>query len=97
MQPSLGLGQQADLPQDLLDLLATLPTNSDREGIAALVTKHFFPTTRRTVEGWRLSWRYPNGKAIAPTREALEYAYRKMRAASVPIGSSRRRSTAEAL
>jgi hypothetical protein len=67
-----------DLPQYLLDLLATLPTNSDREGIAELTRKNFFPTTRRTVEGWPLSWRYPNGKAIAPTREAVEYAYRKL-------------------
>jgi hypothetical protein len=67
-----------DLPQHLLDLLATLPTNSDREGIAKLTTENFFPTTRRTVEGWPLSWRYPNGRAIAPTREALEYAYRKL-------------------
>jgi hypothetical protein len=78
-----------DLPPELTDLLADLPVNVDRKTGARLVTKHFFPTSDRTLERWPLPWQRVNGRAITPTIALLALAYAKLAAAPVVMGGQR--------
>jgi hypothetical protein len=78
-----------ELPQDLLDLLPTLPATIDRKAGAQLVTDRVFPTSAKTVKAWPLPWQYPNGRAIAPPASYLAYACRKARRAPNGIGLGR--------
>jgi len=82
--------ENIELPQDLLDLLPTLPAKVDRKAGAKLVTDHVFPTSAKTVKAWPLPWQYPNGRAIAPPASYLAYAYRKARRAPTGIYLGRR-------
>jgi hypothetical protein len=70
-----------DLPQHLLDVASKEPATIDRPSGAALIRKHMFPVSDRTVGGWPLPWEYPNGRAVAPPATYLAYAYRKSREA----------------
>ena len=53
--------EAAELPDELLEVAQKLPAKIDRRTGAALVSKHIFPTSWRTVGGWNLDWEYPNG------------------------------------
>ena len=79
--------QQIELPQWLLDVVDAMPDNIDRKDGAALVTKHVFPTSPKTVKSWPLPWSCPNGRAIAPPAMYLAYALLKARRAAT--GNSR--------
>jgi hypothetical protein len=57
-----------DLPSELTDLLADLPTNVGKKTGAALIVRHFFPISHRTLERWPLRWRYVNGQVAAVWR-----------------------------
>jgi hypothetical protein len=71
-----------ELPQELADVADAQPAKIDRPDGAALVTKHVFPTTSKTVKSWPLPWECPNGRAIAPPAMYLAYALLKARKAS---------------
>jgi hypothetical protein len=71
-----------ELPQWALDVVEAMPDNIDRKDGAALVTKHVFPTSPKTVKSWPLPWECPNGRAIAPPATYLAYALIKARKAS---------------
>jgi len=70
------------LPQELLDVIDSMPAQIDRKAGAQLVTDHVFPTSPKTVKSWPLPWSCPNGKAIAPPATYLAYALLKARKAS---------------
>jgi hypothetical protein len=74
--------EEIELPQWLLDVIDTLPAKIDRKDGAALVTRHVFQTTPKTVKSWPLPWECPNGRAIAPPATYLAYALLKARKAS---------------
>ena len=86
----------AELPQDLIDLLPTLPVKIDRKAGAQLVTAHVFPTSAKTVKSWPLPWECPNGRAIAPPATYLAYAIRKARRASAGNGRAAPQTAAAA-
>jgi hypothetical protein len=71
--------------------LAELPVNTDREAGAELITRFFFPISKRSLERWPLSWRHVNGKAICPTAELLAEAQRRFDAAPTIRGGHRPR------
>lgn len=74
--------------------LATLPVRVDRRVGAVLVTRHFFPISRRTLEAWPLSWRRVNGRAVCETAELFAAARAKLDAAPT-IRGGRRAAPAE--
>jgi hypothetical protein len=69
--------------------LPALPRNVDRRAGAALVTRFFFPVSRRSLEAWPLTWRRVNGKAVVSTAELLALAEAKLQAAA-PVRGGRR-------
>jgi hypothetical protein len=71
-----------------------LPTRVDRRTGAALLTRHLFPVSHRTLEAWPLTWRLVNGKALVETAELFAFAQSKLDAAA-PIRGGRRASGAE--
>jgi hypothetical protein len=75
-----------ELPGYLIEILADQPQNVDRRAGADLVTRHFFPVSRRTLEAWPLPTQHVNGKAIVKTRALFEVAYAKISAAPVVMG-----------
>lgn len=77
------------LPPDLVQLLADLPNNVDRRTGAALVTKHLFPVSHRTLEAWPLPTRNVNGKAILATSTLFEHAFTMLQAAPIIVGGRR--------
>jgi hypothetical protein len=79
----------AELPPNLLELLAELPANVDRRVGADLITRYLFPISYRTLEAWPLPTRNVNGKAIVATTALFEHAYRLLQAAPVIIGGRR--------
>jgi hypothetical protein len=82
-----GLNASAtDLPPDLQELLAQQPVNVDRRTGAALITKHLFPVSHRSLETWPLPTRLVNGKAIVPTAKLFEIAFARLSAAPVVMG-----------
>jgi hypothetical protein len=76
----LRLGDTAPAPevrQPRIDtLLASLPTRVPRDAAAALVTRHFFRVSRRSLERWPVSVRLLNGRAHVETAELFEVAQR---------------------
>jgi hypothetical protein len=74
--------EEVELPQWLLDVVDAMPAWIDRRDGAALVTKHVFPTTVKTIKAWPLPWTCPNGRALAPPATYLAYALLKARKAS---------------
>jgi len=81
--------EAAKLPQQLLNLLAEQPANVDRRAGAALITRHFFPVSHRSLEAWGLPTQHVNGKAIVPTAKLFEIAFAKLSAAPVIMGGRR--------
>lgn len=57
---------------------ADLPRRADRRTGAALLTRHLFPVSPRTLERWPLTWRRVNGKAVCETAELFAVAQRKL-------------------
>ena len=55
-----------------------LPTRMDRRMAAAVISRHYFPISHRTLETWPIGWRVVNGKALAETQEILAFAARKL-------------------
>jgi hypothetical protein len=78
-----------NLPLDLKEVVADLPPNVDRRTGAALVTKHMFPVSHRSLEAWPLPTRHVNGRAVVPTDTLFEVAYAKFTAAPVVMGGRR--------
>jgi hypothetical protein len=74
--------EQIELPQWLVDVIEVLPAKIDRKDGAALVTRHVFQTSPKTVKSWPLPWECPNGRALAPPAMYLAYALLKARRAS---------------
>jgi hypothetical protein len=74
--------EEIELPKWLLDVIDAQPAKIDRKDGAALVTRHVFQTTPKTVKSWPLPWECPNGRAIAPPAMYLAYALLKARRAS---------------
>ena len=68
-----------ELPHELLEVVDAMPAKIDRKDGAALVTKHVFQTSPKTVRSWPLRWECPNGRAIAPPAMYLAYALLKAR------------------
>ena len=60
-----------------------LPARMDRRMAAAVISRHYFPISHRTLETWPIGWRIVNGKALAETNEILDFAARKL--ATAPI------------
>jgi hypothetical protein len=77
------------LPSYLLDVLADQPPNVGRKTGAALVTRHMFPVSHRSLEAWELPTQHVNGRAVIPTATLFEVAYRKLAAAPVVMGGRR--------
>ena len=50
--------------------LAAYPVRMDRRGLAAFITKEFFPVSPRSLEKWPLTWQHVNNKAVGLTAEA---------------------------
>jgi hypothetical protein len=71
-----------ELPDWLVDVIDAMPAKIDRKDGAALVTRHVFQTSPKTVKSWPLPWECPNGRAIAPPAMYLAYALLKARRAS---------------
>jgi hypothetical protein len=61
--------------------LLEMPARVDRATAAAVVTRHFFPISSRTLERWPLPTRIVNGKAVIETAELLAVAQSKLDAA----------------
>ena len=57
---------------------ADLPRRADRRTGAALVTRHLFPVSPRTLERWPLTWRRVNGKAVCDIAELFAVAERML-------------------
>ena len=74
--------EAVELPPELLEVADAMPAKIDRTDGAALVTKHVFQTTSKTVKSWPLPWECPNGRAIAPPAAYLAYALITARKAS---------------
>jgi hypothetical protein len=70
-------------------LLANLPTRVPRDAAAALVTRHFFRVSKRSLERWPVSVRRLNGRAHVETAELFDVA-QKMLDQAPPIRSGRR-------
>ena len=83
MKPSaISLKLATDLHSAVEDVdLSALPKYLDRRAGAALVSRHLFPVSPRTIEGWPLLTRRVNGKALNETRELLAVAKAKFDAA----------------
>ncbi len=58
-----------------------LPVRVDRQTGAALISRHHFPISPRTLERWPITWRRINGRALADTYELLTEAKRRVDAA----------------
>jgi hypothetical protein len=71
-----------------------VPHYCDRQDGAALVTRHFFKISARTLENWPVPTRRINGKAHYRTTELLAYARSVMEAAPEPRMSERRSKVA---
>ncbi len=69
--------------------LASLPVNVDRRRGAALVTRHLFPVSHRTLERWLLTGRVVNGRLVFPTAELFVHA-RALMDAAPPIRGGKR-------
>jgi hypothetical protein len=76
----------AALPPELKGMLASLPVNVDRRTGAALITKHLFPVSHRSLEAWPLPTRHVNGRAVVPTAKLFKIAFDKLNAAPVVMG-----------
>jgi hypothetical protein len=77
------------LPLDLQEIVAELPPNVDRRTGAALITRHMFPVSHRSLEAWPLPTRHVNGRAVIPTDVLFEVAYARFAAAPVVMGGRR--------
>lgn len=62
--------------------LENLPARMDRRTAAAVISRHFFPISHRTLETWPVRWRVVNGKALAETAEILTFAAQKLNGAT---------------
>lgn len=58
--------------------LAAYPVRMDRRGLAAFITREFFPVSPRSLERWPLTWQHVNNKAIGRTAEAAAVAASKL-------------------
>jgi hypothetical protein len=85
---------QPSLPPELLEVLANQPLNVDRKTGAALVTRHMYPVSHRSLEVWKLPTRRVNGRALIPTATLFEVAYAKFADAPIVMGGRRSTSTA---
>lgn len=75
-----------ELPQRLVDVLATAPAYSDRRSGARLVSHNIVPVSYRSLETWPLPWQHANGRAVTPTVALFAVAYGKLTAAPVVMG-----------
>ncbi|HEY1410720.1 MAG TPA: hypothetical protein VGF36_01200 [Rhodopila sp.] len=82
------------MPPELLEVLTNQPPNVDRKTGAALLTRHMYPVSHRSLEAWKLPTRRVNGRALIPTATLFEVAYAKFAAAPVVMGGRRTTSTA---
>jgi hypothetical protein len=80
MNPADPPDSEEELPEWVERELALAPYNSDKRGLAELITRLFAPTSYRTVEERPLTWRRHNGKATTPTRPAIVSEYRRWKA-----------------
>src|SRR5271155_1674615 len=85
---------QASSPDGLGPDLNALPVRVDRRLAAELVSRWFFPVSRRTLETWPLSLQRVNGKATILTSELVELARAKLDAAPIIRGGRRPKPTA---
>lgn len=69
--------------------LVAYPVRMDRRGLAAFITKEFFPVSPRSLEKWPLTWQHVNNKAIGRTAEAAAVAKAKLDEAT-PIRGGKR-------
>jgi hypothetical protein len=58
-----------------------LPVRVDRTTAAALLTRHFFPVSPRTLEAWDVPVRHVNGKALIDTADLFAAAQARLDAA----------------
>jgi hypothetical protein len=87
--PATLMSAAAILPPNLQEVLATAPANVDRRAGAALVTRHLFPVSHRSLEAWPLPTQHVNGKAIVSTAMLFEVAYAKLAGAPVVMGGKK--------
>jgi hypothetical protein len=85
---------QPGLPPELREILANQPPNVDRKTGAALLTRHMYPVSHRTLEAWKLPTRRVNGRALIPTATLFEVTYAKFADAPVVMGGRRTTSSA---
>lgn len=67
-----------------------LPKRVDRRTGAALVNKHFFPVSSRTIEAWPIPTKLVNGKATMATADLFAYAQEKLDAAPEIMGGRKK-------
>lgn len=60
------------------EVLQSLPPRMDRRSGAALISRHLFPISPRTLERWPVAWRHINGRALVDTAELLAEAERRL-------------------
>lgn len=59
------------------EVLKSLPPRMDRRTGAALISRHLFPISHRTLERWPVAWRHINGRALVETAELFAEAQRR--------------------
>jgi hypothetical protein len=64
-----------------------------RDEAAAMLSRHFFPISKRTLERWPLAIRRVNGRALYETEELIALAQAKLDAAQ-PVMSGRHQAAA---
>lgn len=58
--------------------LKSLPRRIDRRTAAALISRHLFPISPRTLERWPVAWHHINGRALVDTAELVAEAERRL-------------------
>jgi hypothetical protein len=71
------------------ELLAKYPPRVTRVHAAEIVCENCFEVSPRTIESWPIRRVLVNGRAHLQTREVLEHAFAKLRAAPVVMGGRR--------
>jgi hypothetical protein len=71
------MNSESSLPDWVERVLDGAPIHSDRRQLAEILTRLFGKVSYRTIEGRPYPWRKHNGRAVTPTRPAVEAEYRR--------------------
>ena len=71
--------------------VADFPARVSRRMAAAIVTRHFFPISHRTIEAWPVPWTQVNGRCVVKTTDLVAYARALLAAGPTLRGGNLRR------